>query len=694
MGILKSVENSIKLDATPANESQFFIEVGGVPTDALSVLDFDSFEHAISSDYRFDISLVSDAVFDPAQLIGKKAKLKIIWDVQPVYLHGYVSAFTNKRKSADGEESILTLSSPLYAMKQNVNCRVYVNKDVAAIIEEVLQGAGMVSSDYEIKLSAKYSKKEFTVQYNESDYEFLMRIMSHYGIFTTFLQDENACKLMVYDSADSLPKIDGMAELVYQEQTGETRSVESMFSLRQQAKFATAKYQLKDYNYRTPEAGLETTSSGSKHITSAGVAYHFGENFKSLDEGEYISTIRQQALDWQKQTFVAETDCKGLLPGYKFTLSGHDDSALNGDYLVIEVEHHADQRAAFAFGDKQAKMTYRNRVLLLRAGTPYRKPADKKWYFHGVFTAKVETTGGEYAYLDEQGRYRIRMPFDLSDTKEGEASHPVRLMQPYTGDSYGMHFPLHAGTEVLVTCVNGDLDRPIILGAVSNPDTPSPVTSSNYSENIMRTWGGNELLMDDRKGAERVELFTRDKKNIVSLDANSEGHKIRVATEEGEMEAYASKNMLLESGDSQIVQSGNDHIVTIENSQKLMTKNKGIEQKSARDIKMKAGENIKMLAENKNIEMDVGNDMVVDVQKNMSVEVQNNNMEINVTSGNLEIQTAKAITLKGNGGGVIHIGQGQGSLEITSSGDLNLKGASVTITGNSINIIGQNVGNN
>ncbi len=127
-----------------------------------------------------------------------------------------------------------------------------------------------------------------------------------------------------------------------------------------------------------------------------------------------------------------------------------------------------------------------------------------------------------------------------------------------------MNLPFHAGNEVILTCVNGDVDRPIMLGALHNPELPNLITSANNSNNLLRSWVDNELLMEDRKGEERIDLFTRERKNSLKLDAKASGHKVYLGTEQGEMEQYAAKTMLIESGDSQTVQSGNDHILTVE----------------------------------------------------------------------------------------------------------------------------------
>ena len=695
MDVLKDLANSIKLDALAANQTQFYFEVRGMPEDAFSVIDFDGDDHAISRDYHFHISVASRQPLGPDMLVGKAATLKLIWDAQPVFVHGVVTDVTHRGSGVDGEEYVVQINSPLSILERNRQNRVFLNKDVRQIVEEVLREGGFEAGSFEFKLNESYTPREFTVQYDETDFAFISRLLAHYGLFYVFEQSEEQARLVIYDAVKDLPVLSGTGEIIYQSQTGQVRAVESVFAMRRNAKLLTGAVRLKDYNYRTPEAGLETATKGEAAVPGVGTEYRYGENFKTIDEGEFIARVRQQALDWQRETFVAETDCRGIVPGVTFTLTGYPDGSLDGDYLVLEVEHHANQRAGFAHGEDAGKMTYRNRALLIRSGVPYRTPVEKGPAVHGAFIARVESTGGNYAYLDEQGRYRVRMAFDLSETPEGEASHPVRLMQNYAGREYGVHFPLHAGTEVAITCVNGDLDRPVMMGVLPNPDTPSPVTAANNSQNILRTWGGNELFMEDREGEERTELFTRERKNILTLDANAEGHKVRLATEEGDMEHYAAKTMLVESGDSQTVQAGNDHIVTVENAQRLMTKNKEVEVQAATDIRMKAGDNIQMQAETENIEMSAARDMIVDVNQNMSVEVRNQNLDILAGAGKIGIEAAKAITVKGNGGGLIHIGQSGGSIEISTGGDLTVSGSSsVTINGASINIKGGSIGNN
>lgn len=671
------------LDVAAANQGQLKLAIAGVDTDDVTFLNFKSEGHGLSQDYRFNFTLELTSTLDLSQVIGAAAYFEVSDNADPVYIHGIITEATYLGSRVDGESYYISMNSMLFPLRHNLQNKVFLNKDAKQIVTDVLEVSQFNSAEFEFKTKNEYPVREFTVQYNESDFDFIARLLAYEGIFYSFEQKAEGAKIVFYDNISDVPAFE-LGELMYETQSGSTRSLQTIFSLNRQSKMLTDNVKFKDYNYRTPEASLEAVTSRSSSVTGQGTEYRYGENYKTLDDGDRIARLRQQALDWQREVYLAETDCRALIPGQKFTLTNHPNAALNGDYYIVGIDHQGDQSGAQPIGARVAGMIYKNTLTLVKAGIPYRTTLPEPRYQHGVFTAKVETTGGDYAYLDEQGRYRVRMPFDLSMMPDGQASHTVRQAQTHSGMEYGMHFPLQAGTEVILTCVNGDLDRPVMLAALHNPDLPNLVTSANHSHNLLRSWGDNELLMEDRKGEERIDLFTRERKNSLKLDAKTTGHKIYLGTEEGEMEQYAAKTMLIESGDSQTVQSGNDHILTIENSHSLHTEKKQIEFKAKTDIRYKAGNNIFMRSETKNIEMQVGKDIVVDVNNNMSLEVRNKDLNIVCKNGNFEIKAAKAITVKGQGGGNITVSQAGGSVVIDTGGAITIAGNTVNIDGDSI----------
>jgi type VI secretion system secreted protein VgrG len=680
-----------------ANESRYFFQAQGFDTSAFQIQRFICNNHDLSDDYRFELIVSSAQPIDPTQLTHRNAQLSVIWDKSPVSINGIVTETSRVGRTLNGFEYEIVLSSPLSLLKLNRQSRVFLKKNVIEILTEVLTQAGISENDFRFDTQHDYPQRAYLVQFEECDYDFLSRQLAHWGLFFYFEQKDKQSTLIITDSVQNTPVLSGTGALRFQAQTGEARNEESVFKFKAIASLKTDEIQLKDYNYRTPSDALESANANATGLPGWGRDYRYGENTKDQKEGEWIATIRQQAYDWQRQTFIAESDCAGLAPGYRFSLTHHPDQRLNGDYLIVKIEHTADQSAGDAGTGDTAGNHYRNKLLLLRAGVPYRHPLESVPAAPPMttyFTAQVESTGGDYAHLDDQGRYRVRLPFDLGDAAKGEASHPVRMMQPYSGNRYGFHFPLHAGTEVTVACVNGDLDRPVIHGALHNTETPSPVTGDNPSQNILRTWGENELLMEDRKGEERVELFTRDRQNILTLDAKSDQHLVRLATEQGEMKIEAKKTMLLQSGDTHTVESGKNHEIFIENNQRLMTKNQDIQLEAATDIKFVAKQNVRLEAEAQDVDIKAERDLLLRAGQNASLEITNQNLDVQVVSGDFQLKAAKSITFKGQGGGIIHIGQGSGSIEIDTGGELNIKGPTVNITGSTINIKGSNVANN
>ncbi len=677
-----------------ANQSRYFFTLSG-NDGRFKVIAFESAagcHHALSSEYVFDLTLSASHPVQGSSLLNQPGCLSLSGGESSQEIHGLVTQVSALGRNLDRFEYRLRLSSPLAPLRHNRQSRVFLKRTVVEIAKEVLEGAGIDTQQVAFKTRHDYPQREFVAQFQESDFDFLMRQLAFWGLFFHFEQTPESWKLIVRDHVQELPKLAGSGLLHYREQSGQDRSEDSLYQLHARNTVLTGGVQLHDHNYRTPSTSLNVTQGGS---AGQGTDYRYGEHHQTPEEGAWLAQVRAEALDWQRQTFQAETDCCALAPGQTFTLAEHPDPAFNGDYMVISVSHHGDQSSGDATTRDGTGHHYSNRLVLMRNGTPYRHPMPTETpHMRGPLTARVESSGGNYPHLDDQGRYKVRLPYDLSGNAATQASHHVRMMQPYGGDKYGLHFPLHAGTEVALGHLNGNPDRPFILGALPNPETPSPVNADNPSQHILRTWGGNELLFEDQAGEECIELFTRDRQNVLTLDATKEAHLVRLASEQGDMKIEAGKTILQRSGDSHTLESGNNHEVTVENNQRLMTKNQDIQLDAATDIEFKAKQNIRAQAEAQDVEIKAGRNSVQTTQRDASWEVKQGDMKMQVESGRFELRAAKAITLLGQGGGNIHLGQAGCSFEIDTGGNLNLSGKTLNITFQTINMKGQNIGNN
>jgi type VI secretion system secreted protein VgrG len=271
---------------------------------------------------------------------------------------------------------------------------------------------------------------------------------------------------------------------------------------------------LKDYNYRKPS--LEVTADAVVDDKSSGEVYLYGEHFRSPEQGQRLAKIRAQELLCGKQTFNGESTVPYLSPGYTFTLGSHYRGSFNQKYLTVEMTHEGSQSGFLTAGLQQAlsaeekKPFYRNQFSAIPAGVQFRPAqAAHKPRITGTLNAKIDAAGsGKYAELDERGRYKVILPFDLSGRKDGKASAWLRMAQPYAGQDHGMHFPLHKGTEVLLTFIEGNPDRPVIAVAVPNTETPSPVTAADQTMAKITTSGGNKIHIEDQEGSQRILMQT------------------------------------------------------------------------------------------------------------------------------------------------------------------------------------------
>ena len=679
--------------------THFLFEVADHPSGVFKVIHWQGNE-GISSSYRYSLSLAAHSVVDEAKILGKAAALSIDRDGEMRVIHGYVSEISHYGTlvSDHAEEYQVVFESPLAKLNLTRQNRVFLNLDVKSVLEQVLLGAGFAATSFRFDLKSSYPVREYIAQFNETDFNFFSRLLEHAGLFYNFVQEKEQALLIMQDDSARLPKMSGVGALAYLPATGQVEGAESVQILQKGQFYLTRNVKRKDYNYRTPETTLLNENAAASALPSIGTDYVYGEHAVTLEEGEQLARRREEAIGWQRAVYVAETNCRGVMAGATLSIDGHPQDDSNGDFLVVSALHQGDQSRTFAFGGSRTEAatakTYHNELILIKKDIPYRTPVDlaRRPQVYGVLTAKIETTGGDYAYLDDQGRYRVKSMFDIAESKAGEASLAVRMMQPSAGSNYGVHFPLHAGTEVLMACLNGDPDRPIILGSVANPASQSPVTSANSSQHIVRTCAGNELLMDDMADSEKINLHTRDKKNILTLDANSDGNLVALRSEEGRAEFYAKKTMSFESGDSYTLLSGNDQTITVENRHSLQTKQKDIAFDAATDILLTAKQNIKFSAEDKDISLSAGQDLIIEAGKTMSVRVMDGDSSMTVDQGQLSIEAAQDITILGQGGGPIQISQGGGTIEISTGGDLTISATSVEISGSSVNINGQQVG--
>ena len=526
--------------------------------DTFEVVRFRGME-GISRLYEFDITLVSDdPEIDLRAVLRNPATLTIIRnDGDDRVIHGIPSLFEQLHEDADRVFYRVVLVPRVWHADLYRENQLFLDKTVPDIIREILQQTGLTTDDYGLQLTATYPLWEYICQFGETDFNFISRWMEREGIYYYFQQTEEFEKLIITDDSTSHQNIPDTSTIEYRPPSSlRAREEEVVTELLCRQKMLPQKVILRDYNYRRPD--LELRGEAQVDSQGRGNVYSYGEHFKTPEQGNALAAIRAQEILCREKIFSGESTAPTLCSGFVFELAEHYRDAYNQRLLITEVEHEGDQALALLGADHSssegdAELTYINRFSCIPADLQFRpERRTPRPRFYGTMNAKVEATDDQYAEIDDQGRYKVRLFFDQSDRGTGKASRWVRMAQPYSGRDYGMHFPLHGNTEVLLSFVNGDPDRPVIAGSVPNPDTASPVNSNTNTLCMIKTGGGNQIHTEDKAGKQLMKFQSPTDSTFVRIGAPDSGGPsgIEISTKANQKTKVEKKQSLEVGGDT------------------------------------------------------------------------------------------------------------------------------------------------
>ncbi len=497
-----------------SNQPFYKLHFSELEEDAVKVLSFEG-EENISRlfEYRFDL-LSEEAELDAANILNKKATFTLTrGDEEPITIHGIISHFEQRGRTPDYVSYHAVLVPKMWRLTLTYQSEIYQQMNIEKLIKKVLETSGFSGQDFEINLTNSYPELEYVVQYRETDFQFLNRRLEHFGIYYYFDHRNDNDVIVFTDANANLPKISLDEDLRYSADKDQLDEHETVSELTCQQRVVTGLVKLKDYNYLYPEKQLAAESQIDSD--SPGMYYEFGDHFEDDGQAVFLAKVRNQEILAAKKIFKGKSDCRLFQAGFKFKLGKHYREEWNNEYILTRVVSRGTQRGLFSILTRAGKIepTYQNYFEAIPSDIAYRPPRRTPIpRIPGIMSARIESAAGdEYAYIDDHGRYRAKMLFDVTDRPNGEATLPIRQVQAYSGSGYGMHFPNHADTEMVWACVDGDVDRPVGLGTVPNPSNSSPSTGGNKAQSVIRTAGMNELTFDDTTGSENIYLHgTKD----------------------------------------------------------------------------------------------------------------------------------------------------------------------------------------
>ncbi|MCI0217756.1 UNVERIFIED_ASMBLY: type VI secretion system tip protein VgrG [Cronobacter sakazakii] len=517
------MEKNAQKAAQLLGQSRYRVDIHGC-NDFLDVLSF-SAEEALSKPWYYDIALTCENpdiacdtlllkpgsfTFQTPLFTGAPAT-----EVRSVY--GVVQSFRRVSTSADETHYTLRLVPRIALMHHTRRSEIYLNQSVIEVVENVLREHELEGADFEFRLSREYPERELITQWRETDLEFVQRLLAEVGIFWRFEMDSRLGQDVVI-FMDSPEQYQFGVTLPLRHPSGMSDSgQESVWDLRTAYQVVSGSVATRDYNYRealTPQDSTQSVRS-TDGITT-GEVYHYAEPFltegdpDSPETGAYYARLRHERLLNEQALMTGRSTSPCLLPGQVLEVDGSVPQTLTAGIVITRIRCRGSRRASF---------------LLDFEGIPYsetvcfRPPLRRRPVISGTLPARVESTqkGDIYAWLDETGRYRVKLDVDRAGREQDYSYLWLRLAKPYAGDNYGWHAPLLDGTEVSVAFDSGDPDRPYIAHAQHDSAHPDHVTRDNHTRNVLRTPANNKLRMEDQRQQEHIKLATEYGKTQLNL---------------------------------------------------------------------------------------------------------------------------------------------------------------------------------
>ncbi len=517
---------------------EFFFKTASFADDAIEVISFQG-EEGISQLYRYEIELKVPLSLDidADELLGERAHFSINYGTDEKKIHGILSAVDMTKVTANDIYYSVVLVPSIWKLSTYKTNEIYLNKTVVEIIKEVLANA-----DFDLENMTEFAlqtsdlpKREYTCQFAESDFDFISRLLEHEGIYYNFVHDGEAEKIVFADGVDYVDIENGDISFTLNPSRQNEYNVINAWECR--SRQIAAKTSVRDYNPEQPS--LDIFGKKDMDVNGFGENYLYGENVCDTEGAERLAMIRAEELVQGKRTFFGKSNALMMFgsAGLVFKLKEYPHPKFNNQaYVLTQIKHRGSIANVKTADAEKTEPFYQNEFSAFQENVQFRPIRDTAIpKFFGTMTAFIyaEAATG-VAEVDRQGRYRVHLPFDRADGGK-ETSDPdrkssawIRMAQPYVGEDEGTYFPLKGNTEVLLTFINGDPDRPVITGAIPNASTPSLMTPDTGHLSTMKTPGG--LAMESHSGSytfKSVPLSQQENSSNVSVDETTQLRSVR-----------------------------------------------------------------------------------------------------------------------------------------------------------------------
>jgi type VI secretion system secreted protein VgrG len=653
--------------------------------------------------FSIEMELISpDEALDFDAILGREMRIEVALDDGGTrYFHAYFVEFAQTGRMGTYATYRARCAPWLWFLTRTADCRIFQDQSVPEIVKSVFREHGF--TDFKDRLTRSYRKREYCVQYRETDFDFVQRLMEEEGIYYYFAHTQNSHSLVLADSYSGHESVSGYETIEYfPPSENEVREKDHIFDWRQSRNIQSGKYVLTDYDFTKPRAKLETQYVQKRSFPNSSYeVFDYPGKYTAVADGDVYVRARLEALQQQSERFEGAGVARGQAVGYLFKLAGYPRKDQNKEYLVIAATYELDAGEYESHG-QAGDRDFLCHFQAINAKVPFRAPLlTPKPHVGGPQTATVVGPEGEEIHTDKYGRVKVKFHWDRAPERNENSSCWVRVSQIWAGKNWGWMTIPRIGQEVVVDFLEGDPDQPLITGRVYNQDNMPPYDlPANKTQSGIKTRssmnGGpenfNEIRFEDKKGAE--QLFIHAEKNQVIEVENDETHWVghnRTKTIDNDEVTHVKH-------DRQETVDNNEQITIGGNRSEAVGKDETINVGGSRTEAVGNSESISVaknrttdigesdsLAVGKNREHTIGNNETITIGANRSESIgKKHTLEVGesqeITVGkDQRIQVGKKFYLEA--GDEIVLKTGSASITLKKDGTIQLKGKDITISG-------------
>jgi len=513
-----------------ADQDRFLFKVANKD---LKVVEFSAREE-ISAPFEVDLTLAIEEEIKFEDVIQQEALLTILGFESERYFHGIINKFWLAGSIGRFLLYKATLVPTMWLLSLERDCRIFQDLDVKEIVSEILSDAGIKADRFDFRLKETYPKREYCVQYRESDLHFISRLLEEEGIFYYFEHHEKDHLLVFGDGMVNYKPIEGdqnddqQVEIGFQPPSGQAPEKEIVQQITLSRQITPGKYTHKDYNFLKPS--LKPTGQDEAKVFEKIELYDYPGDFLDNDRGTALAKIRLEEARKSMDTAEGQSTCPRMIPGFTFKLTRHDLSTLEREYLLTGVSHFGSQPQVTEELSGGDGFSYSNHFIGIPSNVIFRPQVKTpKPSVRGIQSAIVTGPPGEEIYTDEHGRIKVLFHWDRLGKANEKSSCWIRVSQLWAGAGWGaMHIP-RIGQEVIVDFLEGDPDQPVITGRLYHGthkppyELPDDKTKSTLKSNSSPDGKGfNEIRLEDKKDKEELYIHAQKDMNIAIENDRSE----------------------------------------------------------------------------------------------------------------------------------------------------------------------------